>query len=85
MTTLTRRQREILDFIVEAIEVDGSPPTMREIGARFGLASTYTVTCHLRALQKKGAITFGGFTSRCIRIPGVRWVMTPIADGKAAE
>ena len=36
---LTRRQKEVLDFIVLSVDRKGFPPTLREIAAHFGLAS----------------------------------------------
>ncbi|MBD3161175.1 MAG: repressor LexA [Candidatus Eisenbacteria bacterium] len=54
--TLTKRQREILDFILETIEKYGRFPSYREIGAHFGLTSPATVSQHLEALAAKGAL-----------------------------
>ncbi|MCR4404830.1 MAG: transcriptional repressor LexA [Candidatus Acetothermia bacterium] len=53
---LTERQQQVLEFIVRAVDERGLPPTIREIGRRFGLASTVTVWQHLRALERKGYI-----------------------------
>ena len=53
---LTRRQEEILNFIIENIREDGYPPTIAEIGGKFGIASTNGVNDHLLALEKKGYI-----------------------------
>ena len=53
---LTRKQKAILDFIRAEIERRGRPPTIREIGERFGLSSTGSVRDHLRALERKGHI-----------------------------
>ncbi len=51
---LTPRQREILEFIESEVKRRGIPPTVREIAARFGMASPNGVFCHLRALEAKG-------------------------------
>jgi repressor LexA len=53
---LTKRQQEILNFIIENIREDGYPPTIAEIGERFGISSTNGVNDHLLALEKKGYI-----------------------------
>ena len=53
---LTTRQREILDFIIETIRDQKMPPTIAEIGAKFGISSTNGVNDHLLALEKKGYI-----------------------------
>lgn len=51
---LTPKQRSLLQFLVEAIEKRGVPPTLREIGARFDIRSTQGVRDHLKALERKG-------------------------------
>lgn len=53
---LTRRQADILRFIVECIRDYGMPPTIAEIGRRFRIASTNGVNDHLLALERKGYI-----------------------------
>jgi repressor LexA len=54
MRPLTKRQREILGFIVATIRDRDRFPSYREIGRRFGLTSTATVSQHLEALVAKG-------------------------------
>jgi repressor LexA len=53
---LTRRQKEILDFVGRHIEKKGYAPTIEEIGEQFGLSSLATVHKHLTNLQQKGLI-----------------------------
>lgn len=53
---LTRRQQQILDFIVAEVGAKGYPPSVREIGSAVGLSSSSTVHSHLGALEKKGLI-----------------------------
>jgi repressor LexA len=53
---LTRRQAEILDYIIDCIRDEGLPPTIAEIGGHFGIASSNGVNDHLVALEKKGYI-----------------------------
>lgn len=53
---LTRRQAEILHFIVASIRDRGLPPTLAEIGEEFGIASLNGVNDHLAALERKGYI-----------------------------
>lgn len=53
---LTKRQRDILDYIIECVRERGLPPTIAEIGEEFGIASTNGVNDHLVALEKKGFI-----------------------------
>jgi len=53
---MTRRQKEILDFVGRHIEKKGYAPTIEEIGEQFGLSSLATVHKHLTNLQQKGLI-----------------------------
>lgn len=53
---LTKRQREILEFIQEYLDSNGYPPTVRDIGGAVGLTSSSTVHAHLANLEKAGAI-----------------------------
>ncbi len=70
MTQLTNRQREVLFFIQSRIEAENTPPTIREIAAHFGIASTNGVMSHLRALERKGYVSWRRFVPRslCINI-----------------
>jgi repressor LexA len=56
MKELTRRQGEILAFILEHQASEGAPPTLAEICKRFGFASDNAARQHLRLLEQKGAI-----------------------------
>lgn len=67
-TSLTRRQREILDFINRKIESRGFPPTIRDIGTAFEIKSPNGVMCHLKALEKKGFINRQGKSARAIQL-----------------
>lgn len=53
---LTKRQRDILDYIIDCVRDRGMPPTIAEIGEEFGITSTNGVNDHLVALEKKGFI-----------------------------
>jgi repressor LexA len=54
---LTRRQKEILDFLREYRRLHGMSPTQREIREHFGLSSFGTVQKHLKRLAEKGALS----------------------------
>jgi repressor LexA len=56
MKKLTERQKEILEYLVQHARETGYPPTIREIGFRFGIRSTKGVVDHLTALERKGHI-----------------------------
>jgi repressor LexA len=53
---LTKRQREIFDFIRRYAAKTGYPPTVREIGKAVGLHSSSTVHAHLANLEKIGLL-----------------------------
>ena len=63
---LTDRQEEILSFINSCREINGFPPTIREIAKHFGLSSTFGVKKHLNALVKKGYLHIESNASRGI-------------------
>ncbi|MFH1701521.1 MAG: transcriptional repressor LexA [Candidatus Zixiibacteriota bacterium] len=65
---LTRRQQQILDFIEEMVNISGLPPTIREIGLKFSIASTNGVRSILSALEKKGYIHRQKLVSRGIEL-----------------
>lgn len=66
MTTgLTRRQREIYDFIQEYISNRRHSPSYRELMLRFDISSTSSIHKHLIVMQKKGLLSWskGGHRS----------------------
>ncbi len=65
---LTGRQEEILTFIQQFLDEKGYPPTLREIGKKFDIASTFGVKRHIDALVKKGFLKVEGFASRGLTI-----------------
>lgn len=65
---LTKRQKEIFDFIKSEILAKGYPPSVREIGEAVGLKSTSTVHGHLDRLEKKGYIRRDPTKPRTIEI-----------------
>ena len=65
---LTKRQSEIYEFIGNKIEQRGYGPTVREIGAHFGIRSPNRVFCHLQAIEKKGRITRKKYKFRTIEL-----------------
>jgi repressor LexA len=54
--TLYKRQRQILDYISQYIQLNGTSPTLQEIADAMNLSSLATVHEHLQALAKKGVI-----------------------------
>src|SRR5881394_3372872 len=62
---LTERQQSILDFISEYVKENGFPPSVREIGAHFGIYPA-TVQDHIAALERKGSLQKMRFQSRSL-------------------
>lgn len=68
MKELTNKQRAILEFVSEQITHDGAPPTIREIGERFGITSTNGVRQHIEALIRKGFLVKEEYLARGLRL-----------------
>ncbi len=68
---LSEIEAQILEFMVLYLQRNTFQPSIREIGERFGLRSTRTVTEHLKALAGKGYIERDPSRSRGIRILGL--------------
>jgi repressor LexA len=72
MLPLTKRQREILDYLNDFIQQHGYAPSLEEIGRRFGLSSLATVHKHLTNLQEKGFIKRAWNRSRSVELVSSR-------------
>ena len=68
MQPLTKRQREILDYLNDFIQQHGYAPSLEEIGRRFSLSSLATVHKHLTNLQQKGFIKRAWNRSRSVEL-----------------
>ena len=73
---LTDKQERILNYIVEYVEDQGYPPSIREIGTEFRISSLRGVTVHLDALERKGYIKRAN-TSRSITVIGRTGATSP--------
>jgi repressor LexA len=67
---LTRRQREIYDFVCTFVAEHGYSPSLEEIGAHFGLSSVATVHKHVAELVAKGWLRKAWNRSRSIEPVG---------------
>ncbi|MBW2393669.1 MAG: transcriptional repressor LexA [Deltaproteobacteria bacterium] len=63
---LTRRQREIYDFIRQFVDEKGYSPSLEEIGSAFGLSSVATVHKHVQHLVEKGFLKKAWNRSRSV-------------------
>ncbi len=69
--SLNRIERRILDFLVDSLKRNTYQPSIREIGKRFGIKSTKTVSEHLQSLADKGYIERDASRSRGVRLLGL--------------
>jgi len=65
---LTRRQKEVIDFLDNFIRSNGYSPSFEEIAEGLGLASIATVHKHLTALESKGYLKRSYNQSRALDI-----------------
>jgi repressor LexA len=63
---LTRRQRQIFDFVSGFVEEQGYSPSLEEIAAAFGLSSVATVHKHVKHLVDKGYLQKAWNRSRSV-------------------
>ena len=68
MAGLTKRQRQVLDFIQSVQRAGESTPTLREIAAHFGFKSSRAAADHLDALKRKGVLESDAGKARSLRI-----------------
>jgi repressor LexA len=62
------RKQRIIDYIAMTVRESGYPPSVREIAAAVGLASTSAVHHHLSALEKEGLLERDATQSRALRL-----------------
>jgi repressor LexA len=67
---LTKRQREIYEYIRGFLEREGYAPSLEEIGAHFGLSSVATVHKHVQNLVQKGLLRKAWNRSRSLELVG---------------
>jgi len=65
---LTKRQKEVLNYLVAFINKNGYSPSFEEIARSLKLTSLATVHKHLSTLEKKGFIRRGYNQSRSIEV-----------------
>ena len=65
---LTRRQKQVLDFIERFVEENGYSPSLEEIAGQFDIASVNAVFKHLAALERRGYIHRATNQARSIQL-----------------
>ncbi|MFA6171901.1 MAG: transcriptional repressor LexA [Patescibacteria group bacterium] len=67
-TQITKRQRQILDFINDFTKKNNFAPSYREIGEYFELRSPATIHDHIQGLKKKGFLKTSYNEARSIEL-----------------
>jgi repressor LexA len=87
--SLTELERNILDYLVEYLRANTYQPSIREIGRRFSIKSTKTVSEYLQSLADKGWIERDPSRSRGVRLLDVDLqpdiVTVPVYSGLAED
>ncbi len=65
---LTKRQRQILDYINDFIDKNNYAPSLREIGEYFNLSSPATIHAHVQNLKEKGFLKTAYNEARSIEL-----------------
>ena len=68
---LSKIERRILNYLVDYLKEHTYQPSIREIGKRFSIKSTKTVSEHLQSLADKGHIERDASRSRGVKISGL--------------
>ena len=68
MAQMTKMQQRIYDCIAEALQRQGYPPSVREIGEAVGLKSPSTVHFHLKHMEEMGVLTKGAGKGRALTL-----------------
>jgi repressor LexA len=72
---LTKRQKQIYDYIADFVQRNGYSPSFEEIGGGMGLSSLATVHKHISNLEKKGLLKRGYNKSRSIDVLPLKGTM----------
>jgi repressor LexA len=79
------RKQRIIEYIASSLRASGYPPSVREIAAAVGLASTSAVHHHLSALEREGLLERDATQSRALRLTPAAILASGVgADGSAA-
>jgi len=66
---LSKKQRQVYEFLLKETRAKGYPPTVREIMAGLDRTSTSTIHAHLNTLQNKGYINRDASKPRALEFP----------------
>ncbi len=65
---MTKRQREVLEFIKKTQHATAQTPSLREIARHFGFGSMNSAADHVRALKRKGVLEGSPRRARSLRV-----------------
>lgn len=65
---LTKKQREVLDYVVGCVQDNGYAPSYREIAHHFGVGSTATIHEHIKNLEGKGYLKLDAGSARSMEV-----------------
>jgi repressor LexA len=82
---ITRRQKEVYDFLAKFVEENGYSPSFEEIGEGLGLSSLATVHKHISNLEEKGLLKRDYNRSRSIDLVKPRGKMRQMMSAQAVE
>jgi repressor LexA len=85
MTTLSTRQKNILEFIIAFFRENKFPPTIREIGEKVGISSTSVVNYNLAKLVDENLLIRHKEVSRGLSVNWDRLSELGIMDGVQAN
>lgn len=74
------RKQRIIDYIAATVRESGYPPSVREIAAAVGLASTSAVHHHLSSLEREGLLERDATQSRALRLTPSAMLSTGTTD-----
>jgi repressor LexA len=84
--TLTKRQKQVLDYLVGFLDKHGYSPSYDEIGRGMHLASLATVHKHLATLERKGYIRRAYNQSRSLEVLQLpKSVKSTVIERRATE
>jgi repressor LexA len=79
------RKQRIVEYIAATVREQGYPPSVREIAAAVGLASTSAVHHHLSALERDGVLERDATQSRALRLKPAAALTTGVAGDLLAH
>jgi len=71
---LTERQEEILRYVASHVDKFGHQPSFRELMDHFDIKSPNGISCHFKAMERKGVLLVNRRASRAIIFSWKDWL-----------